>query len=257
MSEEDLVRARNTRTGEARKIDEWSVPLPGGDRARFDVTMRYEHGLCVFAVRSEHPDFRGVRPHDSDLNQLRALLAEEAREVIEGRLSEDWDPATLLEISHKTADRREGMIGTDFSLSLRLRPVERLGRPQEGNMPVATIRDAHRQEKVVLRGHAEDFTPLRPRSGSLTDPEVKAWMAHPISRDPERGLGRIVRQGDGAAERELLRALDAFATGLSGRLSPDRVAREGVPDPHELVELMRDATRPAPNAQKEEYPDGP
>ena len=25
MSEEDLVRARNTRTGEARKIDEWSV----------------------------------------------------------------------------------------------------------------------------------------------------------------------------------------------------------------------------------------
>ena len=122
-------------------------------------------------------------------------------------------------------------------------------------MPVATIRDAHRQEKVVLRGHAEDFSPLKPRSGALTDPEVKAWMAHPVSRDPERGLGRIVIQGDGAAERELLRALDAFATGLSGRLSPDRVAREGVPGPNELVELMREATRTDPKS--EQAPDGP
>ena len=257
MSDEDLVLARNTRTGEARKIDEWSVPLPGGDRARFDVTMRYEHGVCVFSVRSEHPDFRGVRPQDSDLNRLRAELAQEARGVIEGRLSEDWEPATMLEISHKIAERKEGTVGADFSLSLRLRPVERLSRPQGGNMPVATIRDPHRQERVVLRGHGEDFTPLRPRSGSLTDPEVKAWMAHPISRDPERGLGRIVRDGDGAAERELLRVLDAFATGLSDRLSPDRVAREGAPDPHELVGLMRDAARPAPEPLTEEAPDGP
>lgn len=257
MSEEDLVRARNTRTGEARKIDEWSVPLPGGDRARFDVTMRYEHGLCVFSVRSDHPDFKWVRPHDSDLNRLRALLSEEARGVIDGRLSEDWDPATLLEISHKTSDRREGTIGTDFSLSVRLRPVERRDTPREGNMPVATIRDAHRQEKVVLRGHAEDFTPLRPRSGSLTDPEVKAWMSHPISRDPERGLGRIVRHGDGAAELALLGALDGFARQLSDRLSPDRIDREGVPDPSDLVELMREAIRPVPEHRIEDVPDAP
>lgn len=251
MSDEELIRARNTRTGDARKIDEWSVQLPGGDRARFDVTIRYEHGVCVFSVKSDHPDFKGVRPQDSDINRLRAELSREAREVIEGRLSEDWGPATMLEISHKTSERREGTIGTDFSLSLRLRPVERLDRPQDGNMPVATIRDAHRQEKVVLRGHGEDFAPLKPRSGSLTDPEVKAWMAHPISRDPDQGLGRIVNHGDGAAERELLRALDAFATGLSGRLSPDRVAREGVPDPYELVELMREATH-APDPSDEE-----
>jgi hypothetical protein len=124
-------------------------------------------------------------------------------------------------------------------------------------MPIAKIRDAYRQEKVVLRGHAEDFTPLKPRSGSLTDPEVKNWMAHPISRDPEKGLGRIVNHGDGAAERELLRVLDAFATGLSGRLSPDRVAREGVPDPYELVELMQGAAGPAQEPLTEETPDGP
>jgi len=241
MSEEDLVRARNTRTGDARKIDEWSVQLPGGDKACFDVTMRYVHGVCVFGVRSDHPDFQGVRPQDSDLNRLRAELTGEARVVIEGRLSEDWDPATMLEISHKTSDRREGTVGTDFTLSLRLRPVERKGAPQEGNMPLATIRDAYRQERVAIRGHGEDFTQLRPRSGSLTDPEAKAWMAHPISRDPERGLGRIVNHGDGGAEQGLVRVLDAFATGLSDRLSPDRVAREGIPDAHELVDLMHNA----------------
>lgn len=257
MADEELIRARNTRTGDARKIDEWSVPLPGGDRARFDVQIRYEHGVCVFSVRSDHPDFKGVRPQNSDLNLLRAELAREARDVIDGRLSEGWDPATLLEISHKTDERKEGTVGTDFTLSLRLRPVERLGQPSSGNMPIARIRDAYRQEKVVLRGHAEDFTPLKPRSGALTDPEVKDWMAHPIARDPEKGLGRIVTHGDGAAERELLRALDAFATGLSDRLSPDRVAREGIPDPYELVELMQGATHPAPETQTEETPNGP
>jgi hypothetical protein len=257
MSDEELIRARNTRTGDARKIDEWSVHLPGGDRARFDVLIKYDHGVCVFSVRSDHPDFKGVRPQNGDLNQLRADLALEARDVIEGRLSEGWDPATMLEISHKTSERKEGTVGTDFTLSLRLRPVERLGQPSSGNMPIAKIRDAYRQEKVVLRGHAEDFTPLRPRSGSLTDPEVKDWMAHPISRDPEKGLGRIVNHGDGEAERELLRVLDAFATGLSGRLSPDRVAREGVPDPYELVELMQGAAGPAQEPLTEETPDGP
>lgn len=258
MSDEELVRARNTRTGEARKIDEWSVSLPGGDRARFDVTMRYAHGVCVFSVKSDHPDFKGVRPQNSDLNKLRADLSQEAREVIEGRLSEDWEPATMLEISHGTAEREEGTIGTDFSLSLRLRPVEQLNRPQGGNMPLATIRDAYRQEKVVLRGHAEDFTPLKPRSGRLTDPEVRDWMAHPISRDPEKGLGRIVCQGDGAAERELLRALEGFATGLSDRISPDRIAREGVPGPDDLVDLMRDATRASIlETLDEEMGDGP
>lgn len=257
MSDGELVRARNTRTGDARKIDEWSVHLPGGDRARFDVLIRYEHGVCLFSVRSDHPDFRGVRPQNGDLNLLRAELAEEAREVIEGRLSEGWDPATMLEVSHKTSERKEGTVGTDFTLSLRLRPVERLGQPSSGNMPIARIRDAYRQEKVVLRGHGEDFGPLKPRSGALTDPEVKAWMAHPISRDPERGLGRIVNRGDGARERELLRVLDAFATGLSDRLSPDRVAREGVPDPYELVGLMREAARAAPEKTAEEAPDGP
>jgi hypothetical protein len=157
----------------------------------------------------------------------------------------------MLEISHKTSDRREGTIGTDFSLLLRLRPVERRDAPQEGNMPLAIIRDAYRQEKVAIRGHGEDFTPLKPRSGSLTDPEVKAWMAHPISRDPERGLGRIVRHGDGASEQALLRALDAFATGLSDRLSPDRVAREGIPDAYELVDLVRYASRPAETPDEE------
>jgi len=247
MGDEELVRARNTRTGDARKIDEWAVHLPGGDKARFDVTIRYDHGVCVFSVRSDHPDFRGIRPQDSDLNRLRAELNEAAREVIEGRLSDDWGPATMLEISHKTSERREGTIGTDFSLSLRLRPVERRDAPQEGNMPLAIIRDAYRQERVAIRGHGEDFTPLKPRSGSLTDPEVKAWMAHSISRDPEKGLGRIVNHGDGNAERDLMRTLDAFAHMLSDRLSPDRIAREGVPDPYELIDIMRGATGPVPD----------
>jgi len=244
MSEEDLVRARTTRTGEARKIDEWTVHLPGGERARFDVTMRYEHGACVFGVRSDHPDFKGVRPQDSDLNRLRLELSEEARFVIKGRLSEDWTPSTLMEIRHKLRDQRESSSDLDFSLSLKLRQVAQRDTDEPGNFPVAIVRDTYRQERVVIRSHTDDFGQMRPRSGNLTDPEVKAWMSSPVSRDEESGLGRVVTPGDGEPERALLSALDRFAAGLSDRLSPGRVAREGVPLPEDLISLMRAAADP-------------
>jgi len=250
MSDEDLVRARNTRTGDARKIDEWTVHLPGGERARFDVTMRYEHGLCVFGVRSDHPDFLGVRPQDSDLNRLRQELAAEAQFVIDGRLSDGWSPAALLEIRHQLRGRRDSGEDLDFSLTLRLRQVERLDAAPEGNFPVLTVRDPHQQQRVVIRSHADDFRALRPRSGSLTDPEVKAWMASPVSRDEETGLGRIVTEGDGSPERALLAALERFSAALSDRLSPGRVTHEGVPDPSDLIGLMREAVSREPEREE-------
>lgn len=241
MSEEDLVRTRNTRTGDARKIDEWSIPLPGGLKAKFDVFMRYEHGMCVFSVESNHPDFLGVRPFDTDLNRLRHSLGLEAKTVIEGRLSEDWTEAAVLEVQHRLRSWREGARDLDFELKLRFRAMEVHDIQQTANIPVATVRDAHRLERLVIRSHREDFRGMRPKSGGLTDPEVLAWLSSPASRDSETGLGRTVRRGDGEAELRLLKTLQAFSTRLSDRLSPDRVDIEGFPDPEVLVDLMREA----------------
>lgn len=239
MSEdEDLIRTRNTRTGEARKIDEWSVQLPGGQRARFDVTMRYEHGICLFGLLSDHPDFGDVHLVDSDMNSLRAALGAEVRRVIEGRLSEGWLPSAQLEVRHHLKDRSISAADLEFSLRLRLRAVDLLDAPPSGNFPTVTVRDPHRQERVTLRAHSEDFAALKPRSGKLTDPEVMAWLSSPVSRDEPSGLGRTVRPGSGAEERALLAALDRFASALSDRLAPDRVAREGIPDAQALVRMM-------------------
>lgn len=241
MDDEDLVRTRNTRTGDARKIDEWTVPLPGGEKARFDVAMRYDHGICTFSVRSDHPEFRNVHPHDADLNRLREKLAMEARSVIADKMGEGWTPASMLEISHQDREHPKRSGNRRFSLNLTVRRVERRKEMEPGNLPVLTVRTPWQREKVVIRAHSEDFSAMEPSSGRLTDPEVRDWLSHPISRDARAGMGRVVTEGDGSAEARLIDALEAFSRELSDRLAPGRVAIEGIPAPKDLVALMQAA----------------
>lgn len=239
----DLIQTRNTRTGDARKIDEWFVVLPGGKKARFDVTMKYEHGLCLFGLKSDHPDFSDMKLADSDLNELKSLLDVHVKRVIEDRLSEGWVPASIVEISHKATEARRAYDDVTFRLTLRMRRVEHLDRKAPGNFPVVTVRDDYRQEDLALRAHADDFSAQRPKSGSLVDPEVQAWISHPLSRDGETGFGRCVVHGDGSAEEVFLRSLERFADHLADRLSPGRVEVQGFPAPVELIEMARLAVK--------------
>lgn len=242
---EDLIQTRNTRTGDARKIDEWSVLLPGGKRAKFDVTMKYEHGLCLFGLKSDHADFKDVNLADSDLNALKSKLDLHVKRVIADSLSEGWVPASVVEVIHSTHQSHRRFDDMTVRLTLKLRRVEQLDHPADGNFPVATVRDDFRQEDLALRAHSDDFSAQKPKSGSLVDPEVTAWLAHPMSRDGESGFGRCVVQGDGEAEFAFLRAIERFAENLSDRLSPGRVAVQGFPAPIDLVEMARRASEPA------------
>lgn len=242
---EDVIQTRNTRTGDARKIDEWFVLLPGGKKAKFDVTMKYEHGLCVFGLKSDHPDFKDIALSDSDLNELKSQLDHHVKRVIADSLSEGWVPASVIEVTHSSFQSRRRYDDITFRLALKVRRVEHLDRPAEGNFPVATVRDDFRQEDLALRAHSDDFSAQKPKSGSLLDPEVTAWLAHPMSRDGESGFGRCVVQGDGDPEFAFLKALERFAENLSDRLSPGRVAVQGFPAPIDLVEMARRASEPA------------
>lgn len=238
---DDLIETRNARGNEARKIDEWSVRLPGGKKAKFDVTMKYEHGLCVFILKSTHPDFQDISLMDSDLNALKAKLDIHVKSVISDKLSTNWMPSTLIEITHRTHNANRLNEDIRFSLSLRMRRVELLNEKPQGNFPSATVRDAFSQETLALRSHSDDFSALKPKSGSLRDPEVLSYLSHTASRDGEKEFGRLVVAGDGAREQIFLEAVERFATQLSDRLTQSRIDLQGFPGPADLIEIARQA----------------
>jgi hypothetical protein len=205
--------------------------------------MKYQDGLCFFGLETDHPSFDVTGFIDEDINALRGKLNAYAKSVIEDTLSENWDKATHLEIRHGI---RSSVTGTYFQLSINLRPVELLREENaQGNIQVATIRDEHRQSDQVIRSHKDDFSSLKPKQGSLQDPDVKSWLSNPASRDEERGLGRIVTVGTGTEEADLIKTLEAFSSNLSDRLSPQKTSDLGIPELEELIGLMTSAVQDA------------
>ncbi|MCE6958489.1 hypothetical protein LAZ40_05425 [Cereibacter sphaeroides] len=237
----DGIRTRNTRTGDPRKIDEWSVKLPGGKKAAFDVSMIYEDGTAVFSVRSEHPDFKNCRFVNPDLNALREELDIHVREVIRRTISADWEPARKVEVSHRTRGREGEMW---FDLELRIHDIEWMPGERVGNRGETVIRNEHRQEVVVQRAQTDDFSDMIPKSGSLTDPETMAIMRSPLWREPDAPMTRLVLPGRGAEATDMLAALERFGALLAARTAPAAVSLSGFPTPADLVELMREAAEP-------------
>lgn len=238
---DDLIETRNTRTGDARKIDEWSVRIPGGVKVKFDVAMKYEHGMCVFLLKSQHPDFKDIALMDADINELKVKLDAYVRMMIEDKLSDGWVPASVVEVIHKLHQPSRASDNLTLRMTIQVRQVEKLAKKHDGNFPVATIRDEYRQETVALRAHSDDFSDQRPKSGHLTNPEVKAWLAHPVSRDGEKGFGRAVIEGDGSKEQAFIKAIERFATGVSDRLTQGRIDTLGFPEPAELMDIVQRA----------------
>ena len=232
------VEMQNTRTGKARKIDDWSMLLPGGRRAKFAVLMKYKDGRAYFMVESDHPIYGEISIMDDDLNALRGRLSERMNALIEKERSEGWAPATQVELRHSLSDNDH--MGIWFNLSVKLNEVEIIPDEARGNHGEITVRAKYTQKTVLEREHDTDFGALCP-SGSLQDPEVKAWMNSPLRNEESRGLARtIVREGQGDA-LELARVLEAFSEILGRRVGPMRAGIEGLPASEDLIDMMRAA----------------
>ena len=239
-----IVRTRNTRTGDARKIDEWSVKLPGGDTAKFDVLMAYEEGEVTFSVRSENPHFRNCRLSHPDLNTLREELEIQAAEIIRRQVSEGWEPARKLEVRHEAREWREGELR--FSLAIHLDDVEWMPGERAGNRGETVIRNEHQQSVIVQRAHEDDFSDTRPPKGCMTSPEGRLYLSSPLRGEADDKKTRIVLAGRDTAPLELIDALNRFSALLAERLGPRTVSMEGFPAPSELALLMQVAVGSEP-----------
>lgn len=252
MSEEQ-VEVRNTRSGNARKIDEWTVLVPGGRRVKFGVHLKYTDGQGRFFVSSDDETYKQIRAASEDINELRAMVEEAVSEFVERDRSENWRPATQVELSHKLKDHDHQ--GFEFSLRLRLKDVEIIPGEPRGNYGEVTTRSKYAQEIVLEREHTLDLRSLRP-TGSLQDPEVKAWLRSPLRGEQSDGLARSLIEKSQADPMKLACTLEAFSALLGERVGPMRTGIEGWPEPEELIEMMREAVEKSAEIEPEKLGTG-
>lgn len=234
-----VVKIRNRKGGGGRKIDEWTVALPGGKKASFDVLLEYQDGVAVNVVQGSAPHFQDCRLFDSDLNRLIEKLEAHVEQVIASEISIGWSPAHVVET--RVRNQCAGPEGRRFSLSINLQTVEHRPEDRVGNLGETVVRSKHSQKIVVQRGHEDDFAGLEPKSGSLLDPEVAAWMSSPLWNEPGDDASRVVVPQAAETTLTLVDALEDFGMRLARRLSFSEVSRNGMPAPEDLIDIMRAA----------------
>jgi len=235
----DKVEVRNARGGNARKVDEWTVLVPGGKRVKFQISLIYEDGIGRFRVSCEDPFFETIRISGDNINDLRERLNLEIEALIARDRSENWADARMIEISHQI--KNSDHLGIQFSLSMKLKDVEIIPGEQIGNLGQTTVREQYTQNTVLQREHRTDFSDMRPDSGSLQDPEVIAWFKSSLRYDQAHSLARSLLRKDEGDPISIMRALDLFGDIFAERMGPSRLAVEGMPANEDLIDMMREA----------------
>ncbi|WP_411839792.1 hypothetical protein [Paracoccus sp. ME4] len=243
---EGQIRIASSRTGSAKKFDEWPVRLPGGDDARFLVEYQaHENGL-LFTATSQHPWFKDVIMGSGDPNRLKADIEALVRDRIERDREGEWAAGT--KVSIRTERRRD----TDYlrgSLEFRIdiEEVEFMPGALVGNRGQTPIRSEFRQEVIFQRGPEDVFTNAlddyrkQGLSGSILDPESAKYWNDPIRNECEKPMTRVIAPGDGAEVGVLVDTVERFLRAFGARMAPGRRAIEGTPAPEELVQLMKDS----------------
>lgn len=246
QSTEGQIRISSSRTGGARKFDEWPVRLPGGEDARFLVEYETGTGGLIFKATSKHPWFTDVIIASGDPNQLKADIEALVRDRIERDREGEWAPGT--KVSIRTERRRD----RDYprgSLEFRIdtEEVEYMPGAIVGNRGQTPIRSEFRQETIFQRGPEDVFTNAiddyreQGLSGSILDPETAKYWNDPIRNESEKPMTRVIAPGDGAEIGVLVDTVERFLRAFGARMAPGRRAIEGTPEPEELVELMKES----------------
>lgn len=245
-STEGQIRISSSRTGSAKKFDEWPVRLPGGEDARFLVEYQTGESGLLFTATSQHPWFKDVVVSSGNPNRLKSDIEALVRDRIERDREGEWAAGT--KVSIRTERRRD----TDYprgSLEFRidLEEIEFMPGALVGNRGQTPIRSEFRQEVIFQRGPEDVFTNAFDDSreqrigGSIMDPEVRKFWADPIRNECEKPMTRVIAPGDGAEVGVLVDTVERFLRAFGARMAPGRRAIEGTPAPEELLELMKDS----------------
>jgi len=221
----------STRTRDGRKVDTWTLDLPEDQRVTFDVTMHAGSDSGIhFEVSTGHPLFRHLDLRDDSLERLRHRLGREVEDVAEQAVGGTWKAGIIVE-----SRTRLGVLGKtrrDASVSVSAEPVRFLSASSGSNEP--TVR--------VVKGGVSQT--VRQRAASETFPHDRSCLRNmDLSREASDPASRIVIE-DTAEIRSVVDALQGvlarFGDLLGERLAPQR-ASAGLPDPQELIEMMRTA----------------
>lgn len=180
-------------------------------------------------------DLRGIGTvRASDFNDLRRRLTRVVEDFAESRYGTAWQPAILLETGvHQrqvASSNNSGACRTSLVMSMEF--LRAAPRSSTANTPTRAVLRGATQHMVTERGRQDTF----PKGDSIA--ERAAWW-----HETETPVARIL-VADNDDHRASLEALSAvlchFGGALADRLSPGRV-HDGLPEPEELVAMMREA----------------
>ncbi|MEP3671278.1 MAG: hypothetical protein ABJN42_31655 [Roseibium sp.] len=235
------VKTPVKRTGGAKKIDEWRVSLPGGDKAVFDIGLEFGEDGGIFTATSKHASFKGFKIGHSDINILKERIEDHARELVETSLAEGWEPARVVEVRVNDGGLHGGR---RLGISLNYDPVEHRPEHPVGNRGETSLRTEHKHMTVIQRAMADDFSDLKPKSSLLTDPTVRELFSSPFREELHDQASRVVVPGDGEDVDAVFDALKRFGELLADRMSWQKTSMEGPIAPDEMVDLMHQAVSP-------------
>lgn len=221
-----------------RKIDAWRIALPDGSKAELDVHMVTAKTGVSFSVTSEHQLLKGLSFEGTDLEQLRRDAEEQAGAAVARHFQSDWAPAILVEVkpvSREVGENKyDSSLRREVSLQMHIQPVVQNVSIPIGNRGQTRIQRGEQVGTIVQRGWGDVFE--RPKS--LQDAD--GILMH----ESFDAASRVIVPHDAAAEADLAALaaqLEAFGRMLADALSPEGIARSGLPRPDDLVDMMRDA----------------
>lgn len=230
------LRPAVTRTSDGRKIDSWTIDIPGCKACEFDLRMHVTRERTWFEATTTDPSLQHVSgTTSSDINDLRSRLDRAIQDYAEQLLGETWQPNFLIEAGVARSERRiDSSWGPVQSLEIKLgvTPLRAAAIEVGRNSGSRKVLRGTSIIEIIERGRLDEF----PKGEGISEQARYAnERTTPVGRSliPDSGASR-------EAIAALQAALAAFGEVLADRLSPERV-REGIPGPDDLAGMMEEA----------------
>lgn len=229
-----------SRTSDGRKIDTWSVRIPGFPSCEFDVKLHVTREQTWFEAVTTHQGLRhlsGMR--ETDLNKLRSSLDRALREYAEELLGEDWRPSLVVEAGAQRMKRHvtnSAQASRGVEIFFSVEDIRAASKQPDRNLPLRKVLRGETVMNVLERGRLDDF----PKGEGLG--EQARW-----SNERLRPVGRSLLPDTGDTRNhldEIAAALLAFGEVLADRISPGGI-QAGLPCAADLPEMMCEALRRA------------
>jgi len=222
------VRSSNTRTSDGKKVDTWRVDLPDG-ASQITVMLHSSSNAIHFSAKGDHPCLNGHAWEGSDLAMLRNEVMADVEKAARRYFKDDWAPAIALSASLYKTDR-----GAEQRVQLSLDIGKIYIDPSRavGNQGETHILSGRTPTVMLQRSHDQTFE----SDNTLSNNNML------YAREQGNVTSRvIVSADDHEAVQVVANTIESFSVKLMRRMAPDVVRIDGVPDPEDLVALMRAA----------------